>query len=74
MDEIDVETITNQAKKFCWLKGKVNLEVLPSSKESSKRLLIGKILSKKSVPKALVKAWILINDFDVALVYKNVCV
>ena len=44
MDEIDVETITNQAKKFCWLKGKVNLEVLPSSKESSKRLLIGKIL------------------------------
>ena len=29
MDEIDVETITNQAKKFSWSKGKVNLEVVP---------------------------------------------
>ena len=74
MDEIDVETITNQAKKFSWLKGKVNLEVVPSSKESSKRLLIGKILSKKSFPKALVKAWNLINDFEVALADKNVFV
>ena len=44
MDEIDVEIITNQAEKFSWLKGKVNLEVVPSSKESSKWLLIGKIL------------------------------
>ena len=40
MDEIDVETITNQAEKFSWLKGKVNLEVVPSSKESSKWLFI----------------------------------
>lgn len=44
MDEIDVETITNQAENFSWLKGKVDVEVVPSSKESSKRLLIDKIL------------------------------
>ena len=79
MDETDVETITNQAKNFSWLKGKVNLAVVPSSKESSKRLLIGKILSKKFFPKTLVKeilvkAWNLINDFEVALVDKNVFV
>nr|POE51181.1 hypothetical protein CFP56_49398 [Quercus suber] len=79
MDEIDVETLTNQAKKFRWLKGKVNLQVVSSSKESSKRLLIGKILSKKSFPKVLVKeilvkAWNIITDFDVALVDKNVFV
>ena len=53
--------------------------MVPSSKESSKRLLIGKILSKKFFPKALVreilvKAWNLINDFEVALVDKNVFV
>lgn len=48
MDEIDVETITNQAENFSWLKGKVDVEVVPSSKESSKRLLIDKILSKKN--------------------------
>ena len=79
MDETDVETITNQAKNFSWLKGKVNLAVVPSSKESSKRLIIGKILSKKFFPKTLVKeilvkAWNLINDFEVALVDKNVFV
>ena len=53
--------------------------MVPSSKESSKRLLIGKILSKKFFPKALVKeilvkAWNLINDFEVAVVDKNVFV
>ena len=79
MDETDVETITNQTKNFSWLKGKVNLAVVPSSKESSKRLLIGKILLKKFFPKTLVKeilvkAWNLINDFEVALVDKNVFV
>lgn len=50
MDEIDVEIITNQAENFSWLKGKVDVEVVPSSKESSKRLLIDKILSKKKNP------------------------
>ena len=53
--------------------------MVPSSKESSKQLLIGKILSKKFFPKALVKeilvkAWNLINDFEVAVVDKNVFV
>lgn len=60
MDEIDVETITNQAENFSWLKGKADLEVVPSSKESSKWLLIDKILSKKypSLRQWLKKFWL----------------
>uniref|UniRef100_A0A7N2L3I4 Reverse transcriptase n=1 Tax=Quercus lobata TaxID=97700 RepID=A0A7N2L3I4_QUELO len=68
MDEVNV----SQASKFNWLKNKVNLDVVPSSKESSKRLLIGKILSKKSFPKALVKeiltkAWNVLNEVEVSM-------
>ena len=75
MDEVNV----SQASKFNWLKNKVNLDVVPSSKESSKRLLIGKILSKKSFPKALVKeiltkAWNVLNEVEVSVVDRNVFV
>ena len=79
MDEVNVDSITSQASKFNWLKNKVNLDVVPSSKESSKLLLIGKILSKKSFPKALVKeilkkAWNVLNEVEVCVVDKNVFV
>ena len=75
MDEVNV----SQASKFNWLKNKVNLDVVPSSKESSKRLLIGKILSKKSFPKALVKeiltnAWNVLNEVQVCVLDRNVFV
>ena len=75
MDEVNV----SQASKFNWLKNKVHLDVVPSSKESSKRLLIGKILSKKAFPKALVKeiltkAWNVLNEVEVSVVDRNVFV
>ena len=74
MGEVNV----SQASKFNWLKNKVNLDVVPSSKESSKHL-IGKILSKKSFPKALVKeiltkAWNVLNEVEVSMVDRNVFV
>ena len=79
MDEVNVDSITSQASKFNWLKNKVNLDVVPSSKESSKHLLIGKILSKKSFRKALVKeiltkAWNVLNEVEVFEVDRNVFV
>ena len=75
MAEDSVDTITSQAAKLSWLKGKINLEVVTSSSESSKKLLIGKILSNKSFPKSLVKeilvkAWNVINDIEVTVVDK----
>nr|POE70515.1 hypothetical protein CFP56_22915 [Quercus suber] len=59
------------------LKGKINLEVVLSSSESSEKLLIGKILSNKSFPgnlvkEILVKAWNVINDIEVTVVDKNI--
>ncbi|KAK7827889.1 hypothetical protein CFP56_030797 [Quercus suber] len=77
MAEDSVDTITSQAAKLSWLKGKINLEVVTPSSESSKKLLIGKILSNKSFPRnlvkeILVKAWNVINDIEVTVVDKNV--
>ena len=70
-------TLTSQAAKLNWLKGKINLDVVPSSSKNSKKLLIGKILSNKSFPRSivkeiLVKAWNVINDIEVTVVDKNV--
>ena len=74
-----VDTITTQAAKLSWLKSKISLEVVPSSKENSKKLLIGKILSNKSfsknlVKEILVKALNVIKDIDDSLVDKNIFV
>ena len=53
--------------------------MVPSSKENSKKLLIGKILSNKSfsknlVKEILVKALNVIKDIDDSLVDKNIFV
>ena len=79
MAETSVDAITSQAAKLSWLKSKVNLEVVSTSSNTSKCLLIGKILSNKSFPRALVKdiltkAWNVLNEIEVASVDKNVFV
>ena len=55
MAEDSVDTITSQAAKLSWVKSKINLEVVPTSNEDSKKLIIGKILSSKAFTKSLVK-------------------
>nr|POE46675.1 hypothetical protein CFP56_61816 [Quercus suber] len=77
MVEDSVDTKTSQAAKLSWLKSKINLEVVPTSNEDSKNLLIGKILSSKAFSKSLVKeilikAWNVINDVEVSAVDKNI--
>ena len=77
MAEDSVDTATSHANKLSWLKRKINLEVVPTSNEDSKKLLIGKILSSKSFSKSLVKeilikAWNVINDVEVSAVDKNI--
>lgn len=79
MAETSVDAITSQVAKLSWLKSKVNLEVVSTSNNTSKCLLIGKILSNKSFPRALVKdilikAWNVLNEIEVASVDKNVFV
>jgi hypothetical protein len=78
-DQDDVNRIIALTNKLGWNKGKVSLEVDPNSTESSRLMLIGKILSRKTFSRQLVKeiltkAWNVLHEVEVSVADRNVFV
>jgi hypothetical protein len=78
-DQDGVNRIIALTNKLGWNKGKVSLEVDPNSIESSRLMLIGKILSRKTFSRQLVKeiltkAWNVFHEVEVSVVDRNVFV
>jgi hypothetical protein len=73
---VSVDNLVSQTKRLGWNGGVVQLGIDSGIEESTKLLLLGKILSNKSFPRTAVKyivgkAWNLINEVDVKVVDKK---
>jgi hypothetical protein len=65
-----MDNLVSQTKRLGWNGGIVQLDIDSGIEESTKLLLLGKILSNKSFPRTVVKdivgkAWNLINEVEV---------
>ena len=74
---VSVDNLVSQTKCLGWNGGVVQLGIDSGIEESTKLLLLGKILSNKSFPRTVVKdivgkAWNLINEVEVKVVDRNV--
>ena len=74
---VSVDNLVSQTKRLGWNGGIVQLDIDSGIEESTKLLLLGKILSNKSFPRTVVKdivgkAWNLINEVEVKVVDRNV--
>nr|POE46607.1 hypothetical protein CFP56_58489 [Quercus suber] len=77
LDNTSMERIISKTEKLGWKKGKISLEVNQESSVQSKLLLVGKILSKKSFSRVVVrdiviKAWNLFTEVEVSILDRNV--
>ena len=73
---VSVDNLVSQTKCLGWNGGVVQLGIDSGIEESTKLLLLGKILSNKSFPRTVVKdivgkAWNLINEVEVKVVDKK---
>lgn len=73
---VSVDNLVSQTKRLGWNGGVVQLGIDSGIEESTKLLLLGKILSNKSFPRTVVKdivgkAWNLINEVEVKVVDKK---
>ncbi|KAK9997661.1 hypothetical protein SO802_022347 [Lithocarpus litseifolius] len=77
LDSSSLERIISKTENLGWKKGKISLEVNQESSVQSKFLLVGKILSKKSFSRVVVKdivskAWNLMMEVEVSVLDRNV--
>jgi hypothetical protein len=77
LENISIESLVSCTKRLGWQGDKVRLDVDTNKEGASKLMLIGKILSKKSFPRPIVKdivhkAWSVTYDVEVNVVDKNV--
>jgi hypothetical protein len=76
-EQISVENLVSRTKRLGWQGNKVRLEVDTDKEDEAKLLLIGKILSKKSFPRTIVKdivvkAWNVVCDVEVRVADRNI--